>query len=196
MMNITNRIKRDIDIYNGQPTLPDMPSSYSAFSIFTTTNLKIVAILGVFLLIIFYLYNTNLYINDYQSMFKKVIDIIKTRWNNLLMFINKSTNKITSSLYGDTDKKKIESPKNTINAVQNRPQQSQELDTIKSALDTNALKYIATTEQQPMNADDIPGWCYIGKNTADIRVCAKTTNENLCESNMFYQKEEQCTNQP
>lgn len=207
-MNITKRIHRDIDIYNGVTPQPEVTPS---FSIFTYTNLKIIVILLVIILVIRYIYTIHLSTKDYKKTLDIVVKFIKSVWNNFISFINKGIHSMPA-LYGDEEATKSQKQKQTQSksgssatndtttpsaqlSQQQQQNKSKELDTIKTALDTNALKYVVTREETKP-ADDIPGWCYIGKDISGVRVCAKANNESLCESNLFYQKEEQCINQP
>lgn len=186
-MNITNRIKRDIDIYNG--ITPDNKTiTPSTFSIFTT--LKMIFIFMIIILVIWYFYHTHI-------SFKNITKI----WDGFVTFINNGIAYVSKLFRSgkQPDKSQEATPTLTTDTNNKLPdiqqqKHSKELDTIKTALDSNALKYIATTEQTD-NKDDIPGWCYIGKDTAGLGVCVRTNDESLCESNLFYKKEESCINQ-
>lgn len=227
-MNITKRIKRDIDIYNGvttETTTSSLLSSSSSalsssasssFSIFS--NFKMVVILLIVLFIIWYVYNNaDLSTKDYKKTMNDIITYIKSLWNKLIAMINKGIHSMPS-LYGDdsdlddddknksqqkqkqqkqptTQENKSTKSQYTSQQYPNQPSNLKELDTIKTALDTNALTYIATTEESNKKEDDIPGWCYIGKDNSGVGVCFQTNNKNLCESNLFYDKQEQCINQ-
>jgi len=223
-MNITKRIKRDIDIYNGvtpETTTSSLLSSSSSalsssesssFSIFS--NFKMVVILLIVLFIIWYVYkNADLSTKDYKKTMNDIITYIKSLWNKLINMINKGIHSMPS-LYGDdsdldeddknksqkqqkqptTQEQKSNNTQYTSQQYPNHPGNLKELDTIKTALDTNALTYIATTEESNKKEDDIPGWCYIGKDNSGVGVCFQTNNKNLCESNLFYDKQEQCIN--
>jgi len=189
-MNITNRIKRDIDIYNGVTPAKDISPSYN---IFTLSNLRIILTICLIIFIIFYLYNSNLSIDDYKTIINNIINYIKKLWNDFILFINdkilnKNTTKSTSQIQQETKQQEPQYKDN----LQDIPQDKNALNTIKTALDINSLKYIATTEDTNENKDDIPGWCYIGKNMSGVNVCAQANNASLCESNLFYENQEQC----
>jgi len=194
-MDISNRIKRDIDIYNGVTPANNI-SPPSSFNIFTLSNLRIVLIILLIIFIIFYLYNANFSINDYKPIIDNIINYIKKIWTDFITFIKSGKLNNTNNSNKTTSQPSLTNTnQNNNNTLQDIPQNKKALDAIKTALDTNSSKYIATIEETNNNTDEIPGWCYIGKDSFGAGVCAQTTNESLCASNLFYQKEEKCINQ-
>ena len=83
-MDITKRVKRDIDIYNG--ITPEQ--NISSFSLFNYTNLKIFLIVSILIFSIWFFYNTNYTISDHPEPFKKIINVLKLWWNDIITFFN------------------------------------------------------------------------------------------------------------
>jgi hypothetical protein len=192
-MNITNQIKTDIEAYNGITQIPNVKSSNisipssTSYNIFTYGTLKILLLIILILLIVWSIYNTKISTTEYNTTITSIVDYIKLTWNNLINFINTiQINNTTKS------SQKINTNKDyTVTTHDNIPEIPAK-DTIKAALDVNALKYTATVEQTDQT--DIPGWCYIGKDTSGFGVCVQSNNSNLCESNMYFDTEEKCVN--
>ena len=193
-MNITNQIKTDIAAYNGITQTPNVTSSTSSipsstsYNIFTYGTLKILLLIILILLIVWSIYNTKISTREYNTTITSIVDYIKLTWNNLINFIN------TRQINETTPKssQKINTNKDyTVTTHDNIPE-IPATDTIKAALDVNALKYTATVEQTDQT--DIPGWCYIGKDTSGFGVCVQSNNSNLCESNMYFDTESKCVN--
>ena len=197
-MNITNQIKKDIEAYNGIKQSPNITSNSintssssfpATYTIFTYGTLKIVVIIILISLIAWYMYNTNISMTEYNTKITSFVDYMKLIWNNMMTFINNirfNNNSKTGSEPVNTTK-----DYNVVVARNNIPEIPAK-DVIKTALDVNALKYIATVEKS--DKSDIPGWCYIGKENSGFGVCVQSNNSNLCESNMYFDTEDKCVN--
>ncbi len=217
MMNITNKIRKDIELYNGIPATQTTTTSTnmlgsttvsSSYTIFTYGTLKIILLIILILLILWSVYNsnismntTNISMNNYNNTIKYILDNIKSTWNKIIQYIKSITSfkKTTSSSSTSTSTTNSNSSTSSNSGqtahVYIKPEIASK-DAIKTALDANALKYTMTVENKDNNTNEVPGWCYIGKDPSGFGVCVQSNNSNLCESNMFYDTEEKCINQP
>ena len=212
MMNITNKIRKDIELYNGIPATQPTTSTNmlgsttvsSSYTIFTYGTLKIFLLIILILLILWWLYHLNISMNtsntsmnNYNNTITSIMNNIKSTWNNIIQYIKSitSSKKTTKSSTTTTTTPSSSGGGQPTAHVYIKPEIASK-DAIKTALDANALKYTMTVENKDNNTNEVPGWCYIGKDPSGFGVCVQSNNANLCESNMFYDTEDKCINQP
>ena len=191
-MDISNRITRDINIYNGtplasvnipnlsMPPIPDMSYGY----------IKIIVGVILIILLIWYLYNSNISNKPVMNMINNIILETKTIFKNIFTD-NDDSDKNKLSTKQETSEKKKETP------VENTNDKS--TNAIHTALNYNTPKYVVSKDDiqeddanSPIqNSSGIPGWCYIG-NEQNYGVCSQVSDNTLCESGQMYKSNDDC----